>query len=95
MSRSESAAQGGFPERPALRPFTAKQGQYLAFIHYYTKLHGRAPAEVELQRYFKVSPPSVHQMLLTLEARGLISREPGKPRSVRVLVGREELPELE
>lgn len=78
-----------------MRPFTAKQGQYLAFIHYYTKLHGRAPAEVELQRYFKVSPPSVHQMLLALQARGLISREPGKPRSVRVLVGREELPELE
>ena len=22
------------------KPFTAKQGQYLAFIYYYTKIHG-------------------------------------------------------
>ena len=41
------------------RRFTAKQGQYLTFIYYYTKIHGRAPAEAELQEYFKVSPPSV------------------------------------
>jgi repressor LexA len=77
------------------RRFTAKQGQYLAFIHYYTKIHGRAPAEAELQAYFKVSPPSIHQMVLTLHARGLITREPGRPRSVRLLLGREDLPDLE
>ena len=77
------------------RRFTAKQGQYLAFIYYYTKIHGRAPAEAELQAYFKVSPPSVHQMVLTLHARGLITREPGRPRSIRLLLGRGELPDLE
>lgn len=75
--------------------FTAKQGQYLAFIHYYTKIHGRAPAEAELQAYFKVSPPSVHQMVLTLQTRGLVTREPGRPRSIRLLLGRAELPDLE
>lgn len=75
--------------------FTVKQGQYLAFIYYYTKIHGRAPAESELQQYFKVTPPSVHQMILTLEAHGLISREPGRPRSIRLLLGRGELPDLE
>jgi hypothetical protein len=26
--------------------YTATQGQYLAFIYYYTKLHGVPPAEV-------------------------------------------------
>jgi repressor LexA len=75
--------------------FTVKQGQYLAFIYYYSKIHGRAPAESELQEYFKVSPPSVHQMVLTLQARGLISREPGRPRSIRLRLDRGELPDLE
>src|SRR5438270_528764 len=32
--------------------FTAKQGQYLAFIYNYTKMHRQAPAETDLQRYF-------------------------------------------
>jgi Mn-dependent DtxR family transcriptional regulator len=52
--------------------FTEKQGQYLAFIYYYTKLNGRAPAEADMQRYFRVTPPSVHQMVVTLEANCLI-----------------------
>ena len=38
------------------RAYTATQGQYLAFIYYYTKLHGVPPAEADMQRYFKVSP---------------------------------------
>lgn len=58
---------------------TAKQGQYLAFIYYYTKLNGRAPSEADMQRYFRVTPPSVHQMVVTLEANGLIERTPGRP----------------
>ena len=73
--------------------FTAKQGQYLAFIFYYTKIHGFAPAEFE--KYFGVSPPSVHQMVLTLEAKGFIERVPGKGRSIRLLIPRETLPDLE
>lgn len=77
------------------KPFTAKQGQYLALIFYYTKIHGVAPAEFDMQSYFKVSPPSVHQMVLTLEANGLIERVPGRGRSIRVLIPREELPDLE
>jgi hypothetical protein len=77
------------------KPLTAKQGQYLAFIFYYTKLHGFAPAESDMQNYFKVSPPSVHQMLVTLETNGFIERVPGRGRSIRVLIPREELPDLE
>ena len=76
-------------------PFTAKQGQYLAFIFYYTKIHGFAPAESDMQKYFRVSPPSVHQMVLTLEANGFIERVPRKGRSIRLLIPRETLPDLE
>ncbi|MHC2567723.1 hypothetical protein ACVMH6_000051 [Rhizobium leguminosarum] len=48
------------PGGPA--PFTAKQGQYLAFIWAYSQINGRAAAEADFQRYFKVTPPSAHQM---------------------------------
>src|SRR5262249_5647174 len=49
--------------------FTPKQGQYLAFIHLYTRLHRQPPAEPDMQEYFRVSPPSVHQMVLTRNGR--------------------------
>jgi len=74
--------------------YTAKQGQYLAFIYYYTKLNGQAPAEADMQRYFDVTAPSVHQMVLTLEKNGFISRTPGRPRSIRLLLSRDYLPDL-
>lgn len=74
--------------------FTEKQGQYLAFIYYYTKIHRRPPAESEIQAYFRVTPPSVHNMILTLEARGLIERTPWTARSIRVLVPADEIPAL-
>jgi Mn-dependent DtxR family transcriptional regulator len=74
--------------------FTEKQGQYLAFIYCYTKINGRPPAERDMQRYFNVTPPSVHQMILTLERLKLIVRQPGVGRSIRVLVAPESLPHL-
>src|SRR5262245_39238464 len=75
--------------------YTPRQGQYLAFIYYYTKIHGVPPAEADMQRYFRVSPPAVHEMVKTLERQGLIAREPGKPRSIRLLLTRARLPDLE
>jgi len=74
--------------------YTHKQGQYLAFIYHYTRIHRRAPAEAEMQASFRVSPPSVHQMVLTLEARGLIERTPGQARSIRLRIPPQELPDL-
>ena len=74
---------------------TARQGQYLAFIHAYRRLHGRAPAEADIQRFFRVSPPSVHQMILKLEQTGLISRQPGVARSISLTTDPKALPELE
>jgi hypothetical protein len=76
------------------KTFTPKQGQYLAFIHLYIRLHRRPPAETDMQEYFRVSPPSVHQMVLTLERAGLIRRQPRTPRSIEVLVDPKTLPEL-
>jgi Mn-dependent DtxR family transcriptional regulator len=76
------------------KTYTEKQGQYLAFIYWYTKIHRQAPSELEMQEYFRVSPPSVHQMILTLEKNGLIERTPWQARSIRLLIPREELPDL-
>ena len=48
--------------------FTDKQGQYLAFIYAYSRIFRQPPAEAAMQRHFQVSPPSVHQMVLTSNA---------------------------
>ncbi|MGA7876953.1 MAG: hypothetical protein WCA08_14945 [Desulfoferrobacter sp.] len=74
--------------------FTEKQGQYLAFIYNYTVMNGRPPAEADLQRFFRTTPPTIHQMILKLEEKGFISRISGQARSIRLLVGPEEIPRL-
>ncbi len=80
---------------PSIAPsFTAKQGQYLAFIYHYEKIHRQAPAESDLERYFRVSPPSIHEMIKTLERNGFIEKTPGQARSIRLLVRPEHLPRL-
>lgn len=75
--------------------FTEKQGQYLAFIHTYTLLHRRPPAETDFQNFFGVTPPTVHDMILGLERRGLISRVPRQPRSIKLMVPKADLPQLQ
>jgi hypothetical protein len=75
--------------------YTDRQGQFLAFIHAYTKLHGQPPAEADMERHFKVTPPTIHDMILLLEKKKLISRVPGVPRSIRVLLPPGQLPPLE
>ena len=72
--------------------FTPTQGRYLAFIHAYTKLHGIPPAETDIQRAMCVSPPSVNQMVKMLEKKGLILRQPGKARSLKILIPEDEIP---
>src|SRR5438309_1678477 len=76
-------------------PYTSRQGQFLAFIHHYTTLHGRPPAETEMAHFFNVTPPSVHLMILTLERRRLITRTPGEARSIRLNLSPEKLPPLQ
>ena len=73
--------------------FTEKQGQYLAYIYPYPRLHRRPPAETDMQQYFRVSPPSVHQMVLTLERARLIKKKTRIARSIELLVDPEHLPD--
>jgi SOS-response transcriptional repressor LexA len=88
--------QNSDPKSAAGQPrFTSTQGQYLAFIDAYCRVHGYPPAEAELQRHFQVTPPSVHQMILTLDRLGFIRRTPRTARSIEVLVAPEHLPLLQ
>ncbi len=75
-------------------PYTELQGQYLAYLHQYGILNGCAPSEADMQRFFQVTPPTVHQMVLTLERRGFIQRIPGQARSITLTVPPESLPLL-
>lgn len=75
--------------------FTEKQGQYLAFIYTYTLLNRQAPAEADFQRFFCVTPPTVHQMIVQLERLGFIRRTPRQARSIELLVPSDRLPALQ
>lgn len=75
--------------------FTAKQGQYLAFIHTYALLNRQPPAEADFQRFFCVSAPTVHQMIVQLERLGFIRRKPRKSRSIELLIPADQLPRLQ
>src|SRR3989344_8328578 len=74
--------------------YTERQGQFLAYIHQYSIVNGGAPAEADMQRFFQITPPSVHSMVLTLERRGFIRRVPGQARSITLMVPSESLPPL-
>jgi len=75
--------------------FTARQGEFLAFIHRFTARHGVAPSFEEIGFHFGTTAPSVNGMIKTLERRGLLSRVPGVARSLRVLVPASLLPRSE
>jgi DNA-binding MarR family transcriptional regulator len=90
MNRKSGAARS-----LSAQGFTEKQGQYLAFIYTYSHMFRHPPAEADMQRHFQVSPPSVHQMIVTLERNGLIRRQPGVARSIQILVAPEDLPILD
>lgn len=82
------------PGRVPLPTFTEKQGQYLAFIHAYTLIHREPPAEADMQRFFRVTPPSVHRMVVELADKGLITRKAGAPRSIRLALDPGDIPPL-
>jgi hypothetical protein len=92
---ASASARRGTPVHRKQKKLTPRQVQFLAFIHLYRKLHRQGPAVLELVRYFRVTPPSVHGMIVKLEQRGLVTREAGVARSVRVAIPEEEIPPLE
>ncbi|MDD5599789.1 MAG: hypothetical protein PHV82_17725 [Victivallaceae bacterium] len=77
-----------------MKKYTEKQGQFLAFIYYFRKINGMAPSEMDMRKYFRVTPPTVHQMIIKLEEKQLIRRTPGAARSIELLLNVNELPEL-
>jgi hypothetical protein len=77
---------------PRAKTFTPKQGQYLACIHPYTRLHRRPPAQPTSGNILG-SHHLQFRMVLTLERAGFIRRQPGVARSIEVLVAK-LLPEL-
>ena len=79
-------------ERP-----TRQQGQFLAFIREYISRNsaGVAPSHADLQRYFNLTPPSVNSMLIRLEQRRFIRREPGKARAIELVIDPGWIPPLD
>lgn len=73
---------------------TPRQAQFLAYIHLYMLVNGRAPAQADIQQFFQITPPSVNTMLQTLERRGFINRIPGQARSISLIVDPATLPPL-
>jgi DNA-binding MarR family transcriptional regulator len=82
-------------EDTATAGYTPLQGQYLAFVYAYSTIHRRPPAEADMQAFFGVTAPTVHQMVLQLERNRLIRRTPRAARSIELLVPATSLPLLE
>lgn len=72
--------------------FTPTQGRYLSFIQAYIEGFDVSPAESEIAAAIGVSPPSVNQMMKTLEQKELIRRQPGVARSIEILVNPVSIP---
>jgi DNA-binding MarR family transcriptional regulator len=92
---NKNKVDNGAGVKSRAKKYTAKQGQFLAFIYYYTKIHKRPPAEADMQQYFNTSAPAVHQMVTNLVKLELIEKPPGQARAIKLLLRRNELPDLE
>ena len=77
-----------------MKSLTEKQGQYLAFIATYIKLNNMSPAESDIQKFFQVTPPTAHQMVVKLENIGAIKRKPRVARSIEIIIDQSEIPPL-
>lgn len=71
---------------------TPAQGRYLSYIQAYMQGFGLPPAESEIAKALNVSPPSVNQMIKSLEKKGHIRRRPGVARSIEILVTDDAIP---
>lgn len=57
-------------------------------------MFGKPPSEWELEKFFRVAPSTVHQMILKLAEKEFINRLPGEARSIKLLVDPDEIPRL-
>lgn len=77
------------------RRLSRSQGQLVAYVCWYTKVHRVPPSENESAEFLGVRGPSAHRTIVLLDARGVLSRRPGEPRTLKVLLPRDEIPDLE
>jgi DNA-binding transcriptional MocR family regulator len=71
---------------------TKRQGEYLDFIRAFTDRWGTPPSFEEIGRHFGTTAPSVNNMIKMLESRGFLTRVPGAPRTLRVLLPKDAAP---
>lgn len=65
---------------------TEKQQKCLGVIKDYLAKHGHGPSVRDIAQAMKLkSPSSVARLLIGLELRGHIQREPGMKRAIRIL----------
>lgn len=74
---------------------THKQWQLLASVYYYTIVQRTPPSENEIAAFVGVRGPSAYQMTLRLEKGGHLARTRGQPRTIRVLLSRQQIPDFE
>jgi DNA-binding MarR family transcriptional regulator len=76
---------------------TPHQGQFLAYIREYMirNASGVAPRQVDFQRFFNLTPPSVNSMLNRLEQRGFIGRVPKQARAIELIINPDWIPPLD
>lgn len=96
LSRLEQAGDGrNVKGSPVPGGPTRQQGQFFAYIRDYMNLnHGAAPTHSEMQRFFKLTPPSVNSMLKRLDEKGNIRRTAGKARAIELTIDPESIPPL-
>ncbi len=66
----------------------------MAFIATYIRLNNIPPAESDIQKFFKVTTPTAHQMVVILESIGAIKRKPRVARSIEIILDQSEIPPL-
>ena len=94
--QAEATPAGSGEKKPKKKAQpTPRQGQCLAFIHLYRKLHRQGPDEQDMALYFAVKPVAVRAMLTKLKDLGLVTEKAGNPRSLRVAAPRSAIPALE
>lgn len=71
-----------FPKPPLLSP---RQAQLVEVVEQLTAKTGYPPSSREIAAEMRVHPSRVNQLIATAAARGAVTRDPGKMRSVRVV----------
>src|SRR4051812_43040627 len=93
--RHSSRSQAREASKRRRRSRTGRASSWHSFTSTEKELHRQGPAELDMVQFFRVTPPSVHGMVMKLTELGLVTREPGVARSLRVAIPEDEIPPLE